>query len=268
MAASVRIEDEAFCDVRYEILAKEAGLVDADHARGKMARIWRQCTQQGVYVLPPEIVRCILGDRGPEAIIKAGLGEEHSAGIRIRGTAGRIEWIQELRKKASAGGRARAKGAKRDHGRFSAGGEVPPEPKSPKPEPAVEPTVSLLKLFNSPVAAPAAAPAKQSPTPPTASTPAKQSPTPPAAKQSGSAQSHLHSTPAASRNGSAEVPIPTPMTPPTLVDVTEYCRNHRYAVDPKKFVDHYTTNGWKEGGAPITDWRAMVRQWQELGVPA
>ena len=47
MGASVRIEDDAFSDTRYDLLARYGGLADADHARGKMARIWRQCTLEG-----------------------------------------------------------------------------------------------------------------------------------------------------------------------------------------------------------------------------
>jgi len=120
MAASVRIEDEAFSDRRYDVLARLLNLPDADCARGKMAAVWRQCTQQQKHILGIEIVRTILGNDGPDAIIKSDLGEQVDAGIRIRGTKGRIEWLKELRKSAKKGGLRRASQASRMAGKFSA----------------------------------------------------------------------------------------------------------------------------------------------------
>jgi hypothetical protein len=111
MSASVRIEDEAFSDERYEDLAHFAGLADADHARGKMAKLWRQCTLENRHILPRTTVVRVLGDRGVEALIVSRLGEEVEEGIRIRGTKGRIEWLKKLRsngKFGKLGGRPRA----------------------------------------------------------------------------------------------------------------------------------------------------------------
>jgi len=108
VAVSVRIEDEAFSDRRYDVLARILGLPDADCARGKMAAVWRQCTQQQTHILSAEMVREILGDNGPEALVKSTLGETVEGGIRIRGTKGRIEWLAKLRKSARKGGAARA----------------------------------------------------------------------------------------------------------------------------------------------------------------
>jgi uncharacterized phage protein (TIGR02220 family) len=106
MAASVRIEDEAFADERYEDLALAAGLADADHARGKMARIWRQCTIENQHALPFETIRRILGERGIDALRTARLGDVLEDGrVRIRGTRGRIEWLEKLRKNGRKGGR-------------------------------------------------------------------------------------------------------------------------------------------------------------------
>lgn len=109
MAASVRIEDEAFGDRRYDRLALEAGLADADHARGKMAVLWRQCTLEQRHILPVEDVNAVLGSRGAEALILARLGETHRHGIRIRGTKGRIEWLRKLRENGAKGGRPKKK---------------------------------------------------------------------------------------------------------------------------------------------------------------
>lgn len=103
MASSVRIEDEAFSDSRYDRLAVELGLPDADCARGKMARIWRQCTIEQRYELDVKDVITLLGDRGPDALVLSRLGEINGDSIRIKGTKGRIEWLKKLRKNGKFG---------------------------------------------------------------------------------------------------------------------------------------------------------------------
>lgn len=103
--AAVRIEEEAFGDRRYDVLAQILGLPDADCARGKMAAVWRQCTQETKHVLSAEMVRAILGENGPDALLKSCLGEPVEGGIRIRGTEGRIEWLTKIRKNGRKGGR-------------------------------------------------------------------------------------------------------------------------------------------------------------------
>jgi uncharacterized phage protein (TIGR02220 family) len=106
MAASVRLDDEAFSDERFEVLASECGLADGDHARGKLARLWRQCTAQATYVLPERVIATVLGRSGPDALVSAGLGERVPEGIRLRGTYGRIEWLGKLRANSALGGEA------------------------------------------------------------------------------------------------------------------------------------------------------------------
>lgn len=109
MGASVRVESEAFMDERFVTLARLAGLADADHARGKMLRLWRQCTDKQMHTLLLEHVISVLGANGPDALVKADLGEYVEGGIRIRGTSGRIEWLEKLRKNGKKGGKANAK---------------------------------------------------------------------------------------------------------------------------------------------------------------
>lgn len=106
--SAVRIENEAFGDKRFDALAKLCQLADAEHALGKMSLIWRECTDRHSYVLPETFICIVLGDNGPLAIEKSGLGERVEGGIRIRGTKGRIEWLKKLKKNASKGGKARA----------------------------------------------------------------------------------------------------------------------------------------------------------------
>lgn len=49
--------------------------------------------------------------------------------------------------------------------------------------------------------------------------------------------------------------------PPTEDEVRSYCTENGFTVDPKRFVDYYTSNGWKVGKNPMRDWKAAVRTW-------
>lgn len=50
--------------------------------------------------------------------------------------------------------------------------------------------------------------------------------------------------------------------PPSLEEVTEYCRERKNGIDPQKFIDYYTANGWMRGKTKIKDWRACIRTWE------
>ena len=60
----------------------------------------------------------------------------------------------------------------------------------------------------------------------------------------------------------ARTPARTRFTPPTLAEVTAYCRERQNAVDPQRFIDYYTANGWKVGKNSMKDWKAAVRTWE------
>lgn len=47
--------------------------------------------------------------------------------------------------------------------------------------------------------------------------------------------------------------------PPTVDEVSEYCRERGNRINPKRFVAYYEARGWKG----ITDWRACVRAWEQ-----
>ena len=55
----------------------------------------------------------------------------------------------------------------------------------------------------------------------------------------------------------------TRFAPPTLEEVTEYCRERNNGVDPQHFIDYYQSNGWKVGRNPMKDWKATVRRWEQ-----
>lgn len=57
----------------------------------------------------------------------------------------------------------------------------------------------------------------------------------------------------------ARTPARKRFTPPTLAEVTAYCRERQNAVDPQRFIDYYTANGWKVGKNSMKDWKAAVR---------
>lgn len=50
-------------------------------------------------------------------------------------------------------------------------------------------------------------------------------------------------------------------SPPTIDEVRAYCAEKGYTVDADRFVDYYTSNGWKVGKNPMKDWKAAVRTW-------
>lgn len=52
-------------------------------------------------------------------------------------------------------------------------------------------------------------------------------------------------------------------SPPGVEEVAAYCTERKNSVDPQRFVDFYTANGWVQNrNKPIKDWRAAVRLWE------
>ncbi|MBQ1209155.1 MAG: hypothetical protein IIX64_01635 [Bacteroidales bacterium] len=51
--------------------------------------------------------------------------------------------------------------------------------------------------------------------------------------------------------------------PPTVDEVQAYCEERKNGVDPQRFVDHYTANGWMVGKNKMKDWEAAVRTWEK-----
>ena len=60
----------------------------------------------------------------------------------------------------------------------------------------------------------------------------------------------------------AEKPPTRPkFSPPSTDDVRSFCTENGYCIDPERFVDYYTANGWRVGKNPMKDWKAAVRSW-------
>lgn len=49
---------------------------------------------------------------------------------------------------------------------------------------------------------------------------------------------------------------------PTVEEVSAYCRERGNNIDPQRFVDYYTSNGWMVGRNKMKDWKAAVRTWE------
>lgn len=54
----------------------------------------------------------------------------------------------------------------------------------------------------------------------------------------------------------------TRFKPPILEEVKAYCNERNNSVDAEKFIDYYTSNGWKVGRNSMKDWKATVRTWE------
>ena len=56
-------------------------------------------------------------------------------------------------------------------------------------------------------------------------------------------------------------------TPPQIKEVNSYCQERKNNVNPERFIDHYTANGWKVGKNKMIDWKAAVRTWEKESKP-
>lgn len=122
--SSVRIEDKAFADARFAMLAKLMKLSEADHAIIKVARIWQMQTEnytpeRPTYVVHQDIIEAVLGPKGADHLRLVGLAEDADGGLYMKGTRTRIEWLYNKRRAAAIGGEVRAANAARNGGRFT-----------------------------------------------------------------------------------------------------------------------------------------------------
>lgn len=54
--------------------------------------------------------------------------------------------------------------------------------------------------------------------------------------------------------------IITHFTPPTREEVDAYKVEKNLSLDVQRFMDFYTSNGWRVGKVPMKDWRAAARR--------
>ena len=54
--------------------------------------------------------------------------------------------------------------------------------------------------------------------------------------------------------------------PPSIEEVSSYCKERGNNVDAQQFIDFYTTKGWMVGKNKMKDWKACVRTWERRDV--
>lgn len=139
--ARVNVDSMAFVDARFEHLAELRGYADGDHARGKMLKVWHECVNRMTMTLAQRVIDTHLGVGGAHDLLVAELayvltpaGESAEpasispAGdslFRIRGTAGRTDYLAGRAKTAQRGGKVRAASAPRTGGRFTSKSDQP-----------------------------------------------------------------------------------------------------------------------------------------------
>lgn len=50
---------------------------------------------------------------------------------------------------------------------------------------------------------------------------------------------------------------------PSIEEVKAYCIERKNQVDPIRWIDHYTSNGWMVGKNKMKDWKAAIRTWEK-----
>lgn len=57
--------------------------------------------------------------------------------------------------------------------------------------------------------------------------------------------------------------------PPSLFEVSEFCKAEGFRMNPQSFFGYYSSNGWRVGKNPMKDWKAAARGWEarEFGSP-
>jgi len=51
--------------------------------------------------------------------------------------------------------------------------------------------------------------------------------------------------------------------PPSVEEVSKYCKERRNSVNAETFVDFYSSKGWMVGKNKMKDWKAAVRTWEK-----
>ena len=65
-----------------------------------------------------------------------------------------------------------------------------------------------------------------------------------------------------SKSNSNKADKPPRFSPPSVDEITAYCKERKNTVDPQAFADFYASKGWKVGREPMKDWRAAIRTWE------
>ena len=116
--ARVTVDAAVFTDSRFDVLARELRTT-RDSAVMRMIRVWVNCTDRETDRFSPRFLSPLLRCKADQVVAalceSAQLGEALDDGtVRIRGCAGRTDWLAKKRATAEAGGEARACSATRN----------------------------------------------------------------------------------------------------------------------------------------------------------
>lgn len=50
---------------------------------------------------------------------------------------------------------------------------------------------------------------------------------------------------------------------PTVEEIRSYCQERKNEIDAESFFNYYESKGWKIGNAPMKEWKAAVRTWEQ-----
>lgn len=51
--------------------------------------------------------------------------------------------------------------------------------------------------------------------------------------------------------------------PPTISEISDYCKERVNQIDPEKFFAYYESNGWRVGRNPMKSWKASIITWEK-----
>ena len=51
--------------------------------------------------------------------------------------------------------------------------------------------------------------------------------------------------------------------PPSLQEITDYCKERQNTVSPEQFLNFYESKGWMVGKTKMKDWKACIRTWEQ-----
>lgn len=65
------------------------------------------------------------------------------------------------------------------------------------------------------------------------------------------------------KNKEQDIDIHKRFTPPTLEEVTEYCKERGNSINPAYFIDYHVARDWVlSNGKKMKDWKATIRTWE------
>ena len=63
-------------------------------------------------------------------------------------------------------------------------------------------------------------------------------------------------------SGNTATQTPLKFAIPSLKEVSSYCIERKNNINPQRFIDFYTSKGWKVGKNTMKDWKACIRTWE------